>query len=322
MKDFYNLYEGILTDIEDGLKNNIRTETLADKYSLSTTHLRRLFKYEFGQNIGSYIRSRKIASSIEELKNTGKNILDIALEYGFEYEQSYSRALKHEFGITPGELRKTCKNVTVNPSLLLLENNEIINENGFKYELWQDKKMGNTSMILKGDGILKCKWDNVNYINFRSGKLFDETKTYSQLGSINIHYGFCFNSKYNSWRGIYGWTVDPLIEFYIVENGEVANYFNELPKKIANINGEKYYIYERKCLNQPTVKGIQSFNEYWSIRVDKRNKGIVPVSEHFNTWEKMGMKLGKLFEISVAIVGFQSTGNAEIYRNLINIGEV
>ena len=108
-QDIYNLHEGILKDIENGLKTNVRTETLANKYSLSSTHLRRLFKYEFGQSIGSYIRSRKLASSIEELKNTDKNILEIALDYGFEYEQSYIRSLKQRLGITPGKLRKACK---------------------------------------------------------------------------------------------------------------------------------------------------------------------------------------------------------------------
>src|SRR5215471_3102393 len=101
----YNLYEGILRDIENKLKDNIRTEALADKYSISKTHLRRLFKCEFGQNIGNYIRSRKLAASIEELKNTDKKILDIALDYGFEHEQSYIRSFKHEFGIPPGKLR-------------------------------------------------------------------------------------------------------------------------------------------------------------------------------------------------------------------------
>ena len=321
MKDLYNLYEGILRDIENGLKSNIRTEDLADKYSLSNTHLRRLFKYEFGQSIGSYIRSRKLASSIEELKTTDKNILDIALDYGFEYEQSYIRSLKNELGVTPNKLRKACEKVKINPSLRLLDNNMLVNMNGFKYELWQDKQMGNPSMFLKGEGLIKCKWDDINYINFRSGKSFDETKTHSQLGPIDVDYGFCFNSKCDSWRGIYGWTVDPLIEFYIVENGNLNEYLNELPKKIADINGEKYYVFEKKCLNQPSVKGVQSFKEYWSVRADKRSNGVVPVSEHFNTWEKMGMELGKMFEISVAIVGYQNSGNAEIYRNLVSIGD-
>jgi AraC-like DNA-binding protein len=322
MRDYYNFYEGILKDIENGLKDEIRTETLADKYSISRTHLQRLFKYEFRQNIGSYIRSRKLAASIAELKNTDLNILDIALEYGFEHEQSYIRAFKKELGITPGNLRKTNKMITEIPSLLL-DNNRKVNQNNFRYELWQDKQIGSNSMLLKGDGLLKCKWNNTNYINFRTGKYFDETKTYSQFGPINIDYGFTHSSKCDPWRGIYGWTVDPLIVFFIVESCDQNNYFvNNLPNDIVNIDGEKYYLYERDIIvNRPSIKENQPFKEYWSIRADKRSKGIVPVSEHFKTWEKMGMKLGKLFEISVAIVGYQNSGDAEIYRNYITIGD-
>jgi len=323
MREFYALYEGILKDIEKGLKNTGQIEALAKKYSISRTHLQRVFKHEFGQNIGTYIRSRKLAASIEDLKNTDLNILDIALEYGFDHEQSYIRSFKNELGTTPGSFRKSNKNVTLNPSRLL-NNNKRVDLNCFKYELWQDNQTGNTSMLLKGAGLVKCKWNNINYTNFRAGKHFDETKTYSQLGPISIDYGFNYNSKYNPWRGVYGWTVDPLVEFFIVESCDQNNYFiNNLSKKTADINGEKYYIYERNSIdNQPSVKGNMPFKEYWSIRADKRSRGIVPVSEHFKTWEKMGMKLGKLFEISVAIVGYQSSGDAEIYRNLITIGDI
>jgi AraC-like DNA-binding protein len=282
MKEPYYFYEGILKDIENELKSDIRTDVLADKYSISSTHLQRLFKNEFGKNIGSYIRSRKIASSINEIKKTNLNILDIALEYGFGYEQSYIRAFKQQFGLTPGELRETNKSITPDPPLLLFDTHEIINQNDLKYELWQDKQVGNSSMFLKGDGLFKCSWNSINDVNMRAGKLFDETKTYSQFGPIKIDYGFHFDSNNNSCCCINGWTVDPLVEFTIVENyNDVNNSFNDFFKNAVNINGEKYYIYEKTIDNQASVKGIQYFKEYWSFRADKRGKGIVPVSEHF-----------------------------------------
>jgi len=37
---------------------------------------------------------------------TNLNVLDIAMIYGFEYEQSYIRSFKRKFGVTPGELRR------------------------------------------------------------------------------------------------------------------------------------------------------------------------------------------------------------------------
>jgi len=70
------------------------------------TDLQRLFRSAYNQPIGLYIRSFKLTASINDLLNTDSNILDIALGYGFNYEQSYIRAFKRKFGITPGKLRK------------------------------------------------------------------------------------------------------------------------------------------------------------------------------------------------------------------------
>jgi len=109
--------EGVLSAIENELKGEINENVLADKFSLSSGHLRRLFRFAFGRPLGTYIRSRKLSASVEDLLNTRDNIIDIALEYGFDYEQSYIRAFKREFGITPGCLRKNGQTVKMTASL-------------------------------------------------------------------------------------------------------------------------------------------------------------------------------------------------------------
>jgi len=102
-----NLLEKVLVNIEEGIRDGINVDIVVKKHSLSERHLQRLFKLAFNQSLGFYIRSRKLAASIDDLLNTDLNVLDIALDYGFEYEQSYIRAFKREFGITPGNFRKT-----------------------------------------------------------------------------------------------------------------------------------------------------------------------------------------------------------------------
>ena len=102
----YNLLENVLSDIEKGVKEGINLNTLAEKYALSERHLRRLFKFAFKQTLAGYIRSRKLAASLDDLLKTNFTLFDIALDYGFEYEQSYRRAFKHEFGMTPGKYRR------------------------------------------------------------------------------------------------------------------------------------------------------------------------------------------------------------------------
>jgi len=102
----HNLLENVLSDIEGGIRNGINAEKIAKKHTLSEGHLRRLFKFTYKQSLSDYIRSRRLVESLNNLLNTDAKIIDIALEYGFRYEQSFIRAFKLEFGITPGELRK------------------------------------------------------------------------------------------------------------------------------------------------------------------------------------------------------------------------
>jgi AraC family transcriptional regulator len=123
----YDLLASILSEIEKNIKKGINIPVLEKEFLLSERHLRRLFKFAFNQPLANYIRSRKLSSSLNDLLQTDANIFDIALDYGFSYEQTYIRAFKDEFGISPGELRKTGKIVKIKPPLHLFDHNKISN---------------------------------------------------------------------------------------------------------------------------------------------------------------------------------------------------
>jgi len=125
MKNAYDLIENLLLDIEKGVNSSVNAAVLSKKYGFSEGHLSRLFRFAFKQSIASYIRSRRLAASLNDILKTNANILDVALEYGFEYEQSYIRAFKREFGITPGDLRKTGQIVKIKPPLHLFDGNRL-----------------------------------------------------------------------------------------------------------------------------------------------------------------------------------------------------
>jgi AraC family transcriptional regulator len=126
----YKLLENVLLDIEEGIKENIDAYTLSQKYNLSEVHLRRLFNSAFKRTISGYIRSRTLSESLNELLNTDKKVIDIALEYGFGYEQSFSRSFKREFGLSPDNLRKSGQIVKIQPPLHLFDENKV-DENTF-----------------------------------------------------------------------------------------------------------------------------------------------------------------------------------------------
>ena len=121
----FDLLENVLNDIERGIRTDIGSEELAKKYDISERHLRRLFRFAFKQPLCGYLRSRKLAVSLEDLLTSEKNVLDIAVDYGFGYEQSYIRAFKREFGTTPGDLRKSGQIVKVRPPLHLFDEHKL-----------------------------------------------------------------------------------------------------------------------------------------------------------------------------------------------------
>src|SRR5690554_2302199 len=94
--------------------------------------------------------------------------------------------------------------------------NEMGIHDGYDYEYWKDSGYG--SMTLGSGGTFSCQWSNINNILFRKGRKFDQTKTYQEIGNITIEYGVDYNPSGNSYLCVYGWTLEPLVEYYIVES--------------------------------------------------------------------------------------------------------
>lgn len=120
----YKLLSVLLSRIEENVSGTRETEYLA-ALPISIVHLRRLFKFVFGVPLQSYIRSRKLATSLENLMQTDKRVLDIAIECGYEHEQTYIRAFKREYGLTPGECRNSGRNIHVTPPFHLFPKNNV-----------------------------------------------------------------------------------------------------------------------------------------------------------------------------------------------------
>lgn len=79
---------------------------LAQKLGYSEFYVSRKFKEISGMQFRDYLRYRKLAFALKQLRDTERGILDIALNYGFSSHEAFSRAFKEAYGITPSEYRK------------------------------------------------------------------------------------------------------------------------------------------------------------------------------------------------------------------------
>ena len=121
----YIQLENLLIRIEENLSTNVSIEEMAESEHYSVGHLQRLFKASFGITLGDYYRSRRLAASLDTLFNSTESLTDIALLYGFEHSQSYIRAFKKEFKISPGQLRQSKAGVCITPPLQLFPINQV-----------------------------------------------------------------------------------------------------------------------------------------------------------------------------------------------------
>jgi endo-1,4-beta-xylanase len=188
-------------------------------------------------------------------------------------------------------------------------------KDGYRYELWNQNSQGTACMTLDSGALFSGEWDGIQNYLARRGLGYNQTQEHQEIGTFNATYNCNYNpstASGNSYLSVYGWTVNPLKEYYIIEDWR-----NWIPSMAAgatqkgtiNVNGSIYDIYVNTRVNQPSIVGNTTFQQYFSIRRNIRNSGTINISEHFNMWESLGMEMGKMYEVSFVVEGYQSSGN-------------
>lgn len=189
---------------------------------------------------------------------------------------------------------------------------------GFYYELWKD--YGNTTMIVDTGGRFSCQWSNIGNALFRTGKKYNNVP-WNQVGNVVITYSANYNPNGNSYLCVYGWTRNPLVEFYIVDSWGSWRPPGASPIGTVTIDGGTYEIYRTERINQPSIDGTATFYQYWSVRTSKRTSGTISVTEHFKAWASRGLNLGNLDQITLCVEGYQSSGSAQITQFIYSTGQ-
>lgn len=92
--------------IEENLTDDLKVEEIAKHACLSPFYFQKGFAMLCGFTIGEYIRNRRLSLAGDEILNTKKKILDIALTYGYDSPDSFTKAFTRFHGVTPTAVRK------------------------------------------------------------------------------------------------------------------------------------------------------------------------------------------------------------------------
>lgn len=95
-----------LTIIEERIQEKLTVKSLAESLHFSRYHYQRLFREAVGESVMRYVNRRRITLAADEIAKSALSILEIALKYGYDSHEGFTRSFKSYMGVTPVEYRK------------------------------------------------------------------------------------------------------------------------------------------------------------------------------------------------------------------------
>lgn len=117
LKNIQKLVDEIDLCIKSQKDESLALNYLADKLGYSEFYVSKKFKEISGMRLRDYLRCRKLAFALKDIRDTEIGILDIALRYGFSSHEAFTRAFKEAYGITPSEYRQNPKPVVLRTAI-------------------------------------------------------------------------------------------------------------------------------------------------------------------------------------------------------------
>jgi len=213
--------------------------------------------------------------------------------------------------------------------------NKPLENSPYGYEMWTQG--GNKNKLiwfgpdLRGGAAFRCEWNDpddylgrVGYYWGKGGKYTDYKNMYAEYEYTRSKRGTAGNYSY---IGIYGWAKNPgeekaedrLVEYYIVEDWFGNKWQDDASPITTNttggvvvgsfkMDGATYDVIRNVRVQMPSIEGIKTFVQYFSIRQTPRQSGTISITEHFKQWESMGLTLGNMYEAKFLIEAAGGTG--------------
>lgn len=104
--DWVKGFQSAIDYIEEHITEPIDYERIAREMNLSSFYFQKIFMIICGFTIGEYIRNRRLTLASSELISTDNRIIDIALKYGYDTPEGFTRAFTKFHGASPNAVRK------------------------------------------------------------------------------------------------------------------------------------------------------------------------------------------------------------------------
>lgn len=97
---YEEMIESSLIFIEENIMEDVTLKNISDYFNISSSHFSRIFAFMIGEPYRQYFLKRKLSHSLSML-DSNESVINTAFAYGFAYPESYTRAFKKVFGLSP-----------------------------------------------------------------------------------------------------------------------------------------------------------------------------------------------------------------------------
>lgn len=110
MYEWQRQIQSIVDEIDESIQAQrdeaLTLRALARRLGYSEFYTTRKFREIAGMPLKDYLRLRRLAFALKEVRDSQKSLLEIAVGYGFSSHEAFTRAFKQTYGVTPSEYRK------------------------------------------------------------------------------------------------------------------------------------------------------------------------------------------------------------------------
>lgn len=189
------------------------------------------------------------------------------------------------------------------------------------WQIWSNGTAG--SITTFNTTAFSASWNGSNFLGRLGYEWGSNPKNYKDYGDITIDFNSIKSGSSGgqwSYVGVYGWTNNPCIEWYIIEDSFSPMPFNlggdcyNMSNSPLSVDGGDYIICKRSTSGTGGDRcgGAGNWNQYYSIRKTARTCGRISVTKHFDAWTATGGNtMGKLLEVKILVETGAGSGKVD-----------